>query len=226
MKNPRRSPRLSRKRGDSLLVSPGRPLRVGVTGGIGSGKSTVCGLLAAMGRPVLSADDIARGLTDTNNEIQSAIRETFGSTVFLPNGLVDRKALASVVFNNRSLRKTLDAIIHPYVFSAIDVAIGQFDAAVRYVVIEAALIYETGMDKRLDYVVMVNAAEKTRIVRVMSRDNIAREAVEARIRAQMDVKKKVTLADFVIDNDGSENELASRVKFLDTLLSLMNPAKK
>lgn len=221
-----RSPRSSQNRGDTGLISQVRPLRVGVTGGIGSGKSTVCKLFASMGRPVLSADDIARELTDTNYAIQSAIRKLFGISVFLPNGRVDRKALATVVFNDHSLRKELNAIIHPHVFSAIDQAIEKLDAAVHYVVIEAALIYEAGMDEQLDYVVVVNADEPTRITRVMSRDNVSREAVRARMNAQMDVEKKIKLADFVIENDGTEDDLASRVRFLDTLLSMMNLPKK
>ncbi|MEK7251271.1 MAG: dephospho-CoA kinase [Bacteroidota bacterium] len=200
-------------------------LRVGITGGIGSGKSTVCKSFAKLGRTVLSADDIARQLTDTNDEIKSSIKQTFGNKIFLPNGLVDRNALAIIVFNNQSLRKKLDAIIHPKVFTAIDNAIDQLPSSKQkpYVVIEAALIYESGMDERLDYIVVVNADEETRTKRVMERDTTSRDAVLARIQSQIDVKKKVKLADFVIENDGSEEELAERVKFIDRILSLHSP---
>jgi dephospho-CoA kinase len=202
-------------------------LRVGVTGGIGSGKSVVCRLLASLGRTVLSADDIARQLTDTNDEIKSSIKQTFGDNVFLPNGLVDRQALAGIVFNNEHLRKKLDAIIHPNVFAAIDNAIYHLPSSKQkpYVVIEAALIYESGMNEKLDYVIVVHADEETRIQRVMSRDNIARDAVIARIQSQIDVRKKIRLADFVVRNDGSEGELKDRVEFIDRILAMLSQGR-
>ncbi len=198
-------------------------LRIGITGGIGSGKSRVCKLFAKLGRTVLSADEIARQLTETNNEIKKSIRNTFGDGVFLPTASLDRHALANIVFQNRSLRKKLDAIVHPYVFAAVDQAVGQIPRGKRtpYILIEAALIFETEMDERLDYVIVVHADEETRIQRVMDRDKIDRDAVLARIQSQMDPKEKRELADFVIENDGDDSELADRVKFLDKILSMM-----
>lgn len=203
-------------------------IRVGVTGGIGSGKSTVCKLFASLGRVVLSADEIAKDLTNTNDVIKSSIRKMFGENVFLPNGLLDRKALAAIVFKNHSLRKKLDSIIHPHVFVAIEDAIEKLPPSKRspYVIIEAALIYESGMDERLDYVVVVNADEETRIRRVMERDQATREAVLARIHSQMDMAKKVKLADFIIENDGSEDELLERTKFIDRIHSHITPKSK
>lgn len=198
-------------------------LRVGITGGIGGGKSTVCRFFASLGRAVLSADEIGKELTEKNDEIKSLIRKTFGGAVFLPGGLVNRKALASIVFNDPSSRRKLDAIIHPQVFAAIDDALDKLSPSKRspYVIIEAALIYESGMDERLDYVVVVNAEEEARIKRVMKRDSVTQEAILARIRSQMDVKTKLELADFSISNDGSEEELVARVKFIDRLLSMI-----
>ena len=219
---PSPSPRLKAKQAG--VVSHRKLLRVGVTGGIGSGKSTVCKLFASLGRPVLSADEIARELTDTNEKITSSIRKSFGDAVFLPNGLVDRSALAAIVFNNHNLRKTLDAIIHPHVFTAIDRTLAKLDSTAGFAVIEAALIFETRMEKELDYVIVVTADEKTRVARVMARDRIPEEAVRARISSQMSAEQKILLADFVVENDGAEAELAGRVKFLDTLLAMMKPS--
>ncbi len=198
-------------------------LRIGVTGGIGSGKSTVCKLFAKLGRSVLSADDIARRLTQTNTDVKLSIRKTFGEQVFSQDGNLNRKELAGIVFQNQTLKKKLDKIIHPHVFAEVDLLIRRLPPAERspYVLIEAALIFESEMDERLDYVIVVQADEETRIKRVIERDNVNREDVLARIRSQMDVNAKVELADFLIQNDGDEQSLFERVKFFDKILALM-----
>lgn len=195
-------------------------LRVGVTGGIGSGKSAVCRAFEQLGRVVLSADEIARSLTDTHDGIRASIRERFGSDVFLPDGTVDRRALAAKVFGSPSKLKALNAIIHPHVFEAIEDRLRQLPASSKhpYVIIEAALIFETGMDRQLDYVIVVHAEEEDRIVRVMQRDGITREEVLARMKSQMNVQQALRRADFVISNNGSLAELADRVRFLDAVL--------
>lgn len=198
-------------------------LRVGVTGGIGSGKSMVCRLFTKLGRKVFSADEIARELTDDRDDIKAAIRKTFGGSVFLPTGYLNRQILADIVFQNPTSRKKLDAIIHPHVFAALDERIEDTPAVKRkpFVLIEAALIFESGMHERLDYVIVIHADEETRIRRVMDRDKIDRDAVLARIQSQMDPKEKRELADFVIENDGNEEELKGRVEFLDKILCMM-----
>jgi dephospho-CoA kinase len=202
-------------------------LRVGVTGGIGSGKSTVCKLFAQMGRVVISADEIARELTATNDDIKAAIRETFGDEVFHPSGALNRKALAEVVFNNQEAKEKLNAIIHPLVFETIEARINALKPSQRspYVIIEAALIYESRMDDDMHYVIVVDAKEELRIERVMERDEVDRAAVLARIRSQMNVQEKVELADFVIVNEGTEADLIERVAFIDRLLTMMGTTK-
>jgi dephospho-CoA kinase len=202
-------------------------LRVGVTGGIGSGKSTVCKLFAQMGRVVISADEIARELTATNDDIKAAIRETFGDAVFHSNGALNRKALAEVVFNNQEAKEKLNAIIHPLVFETIEERINALKPSQRspYVIIEAALIYESRMDDDMHYVIVVDAKEELRIERVMERDEVDRAAVLARIRSQMNVQEKVELADFVIVNEGTEADLIERVAFIDRLLTMMGTTK-
>jgi dephospho-CoA kinase len=202
-------------------------LRVGVTGGIGSGKSTVCKLFAQMGRVVISADEIARELTATSDDIKAAIRETFGDEVFHPSGALNRKALAEVVFNNQEAKEKLNAIIHPLVFETIEARINALKPSQRspYVIIEAALIYESRMDDDMHYVIVVDAKEELRIERVMERDEVDRAAVLARIRSQMNVQEKVELADFVIVNEGTEADLIERVAFIDRLLTMMGTTK-
>ena len=198
-------------------------LRVGVTGGIGSGKSTVCGLFSRLGRTVIQADDLAHRVANEDSEVKRAIQREFGPAVYLPDGLLDRKTMAKLVFADEHKRKTLNAIVHPRVFSAIA---GQLDSLSftqyhPYILIEAALVYETGMNTWLDCVIVVTAGEETRIQRVMTRDGASREDVLRRIRAQMPIEEKVERADFVIRNDGLVSELDSSVLFLDRILSHM-----
>ncbi len=198
-------------------------LLVGVTGGIGSGKSAVCDVFRRRGRVVLSADDIARRLTEEDEQVRRMIGKEFGDDIY-PNGrALDRKRLASIVFTSPPLRRKLDRIVHPRVFEEIDAAIQALSPDQRkpYVIVEAALIYESGMDRRLDRVIVVDAEEESRIARVMRRDGRSREDVLHRLHSQMSAAAKVEKADFVIRNDSDPEGLTSRVSFLDKLLTAM-----
>lgn len=203
-------------------ASPGF-LTVGVTGGIGSGKSAVCKEFERLGRSVLSADGIARELTETDGKIREQIRASFGPAVFASDGGLKRKEVAEMIFRDRNLRLKLNAIVHPRVFVRIEEILSQLPPAARhpYVVIEAALIFETDMDKRLDYTIVVDAPEETRIRRVMQREGCTREEVVARIAAQMSVHRKRDKADFVLDNTDAASTLQGKVAFLDRLLAIM-----
>ena len=193
---------------------------VGVTGGIGSGKSALCDAFRGRGRQVISADLIAREIGDTDDEVKSQIQKTFGRESYLPDGRLDRKRIAAMVFNDSALRERLNGFIHPRVDGVIRERIEALTPSERspYVVIEAALIFESGMQENLDYTIVVDAPEEVRIARVMARDHCSREQVLQRIKAQMPVEKKVKLADFVLHNDGTEEELKEKAVFLDTLL--------
>lgn len=195
-------------------------LLVGVTGGIGSGKSTLCGLFAALGRTVLRADDIARDLTGNDPAIRRSLRREFGGGVFLPGGELDRKALAAVVFADPARLEQLNRLVHPAVFAEIDRQVGALPPGRRtpYLIVEAALIYESGMDRRLDYVIAVHASVETRLRRVMQRDGATREEILSRMHSQMAPEEKLELADFSIANDGSPEDLRKAVLLFDTLL--------
>ncbi len=197
---------------------------MGVTGGIGSGKSALCEAFRERGRIILSADQIARDVSDRDAEVKSRIRQTFGSAAYLPDGRLDRRKMADAVFGDESLRKKLNAIVHPRVAAAIEVEIERVPESRRapYVVIEAALIYESGMDKELDYTIVIDAPEDDRIARVMARDGCTRDEVLRRMKAQMAVAAKLKHADFVVRNDGTEDALKEKAAFLDTVLSAMN----
>lgn len=192
-----------------------------MTGGIGSGKSTVCGVFARLGRTVVMADKVAHRVTDEDPAVKKAILKEFGPAAYLPDGLLDRRKMAELVFADKTKRRKLDSIVHPSVFSAIYRQLDSlsFKQYHPYVLIEAALVYETGMNEWLDRVIVVTADEEIRIQRVMARDTVPREEVLRRIEAQMPIAQKIEQADFVIENNGPVHELDSTVSFLDRLLS-------
>jgi dephospho-CoA kinase len=196
--------------------------KVGVTGGIGSGKTEVCRMFEELGVPVLYADAIARTITEEDGEVKTKIRKTFGSAVFDSTGRLDRKKMASIVFSDEKAKLRLNGIVHPKVFESIDKTIAGFShSSTRFVIIEAALIYETKMDKDLDYVIVVDAEREERIRRVADRDNISRNDVLKRMQAQMAVEEKLEKADFIIRNNGSREELRGRVRFIHNLISML-----
>jgi dephospho-CoA kinase len=194
-------------------------LRIGLTGGIGSGKSLVAAIFRSLGAPVLSADEIARNLTNSDPIIKERIREEFGSEVFRGDGSLNRKAMADIVFLNKEKREKLNAIVHPAVIKKIDEEIRKLEGNgdTPFVIHEAALIYEAGVDKKLDYVIVVDANEDKRIRRVMDRDGISKKDVQRRIDAQIPAEMKRKMADFVLENDGDRKSLEQRARFLHNL---------
>jgi len=195
---------------------------VGVTGGIGSGKSEVCRILGALGRTVISADAVAHALTEGDPAVRAAIVRAFGQEIYGPDGALRRGELARIVFGDDARRKALDAIVHPKVFASLEEALSRLPAAAQrpYVVVEAALVFESGMDRRLDATVLVRAAEEVRMERVMRRDGMARPDVLARMRAQIAPASAAAKADVIIDNDGTIGGLEERVVFVDRMLAL------
>lgn len=196
---------------------------VGVTGGIGSGKSAVCAGFQQLGRTVLSADGIAREIMDREVPIKKKVQQLLGAAAYTSEGKLNRKFVADRVFTDSSSKKKLDAIVHPAVFREIENQVSSLPPERRnpYVIVEAALIYESGLDKDLDYVIVVEAGEETRIRRVMQRDTCSREEVLRRIAAQMAPDEKSKRADFVIRNDSSPDQLPPKIRFIDHLLTQM-----
>ncbi|HTY59776.1 MAG TPA: dephospho-CoA kinase [Bacteroidota bacterium] len=196
---------------------------VGVTGGIGSGKSAVCLCFERLGRVVMSADRIARELTESNPVVRNAVAREFGEGIYGPDGGLRRSELARIVFGHPSKLRSLNAIVHPLVFSTLNDALSRLpqDSARPYVIVEAALVFESGMDRRLEATVVVRAEEELRIERVLRRDGLSREEIVSRMRAQMPADELAERGDFVIDNNGEEKDLAERVTFIDRLLTLM-----
>ena len=177
-------------------------IKVGITGGIGSGKSTACRVFATLGVPVFYADTTAKQLMNTDPELRENLIRLFGAVVYLPDQTIDRKYLAGIVFNNASLLDALNKAVHPAVRKAFDQWCQKQDSP--YILHEAAILFESGFYKMMDKTIMVYTNENERIDRVMKRDNLSREMVLLRMKNQWKDEEKIKLADFVIGNNDRE----------------------
>ena len=178
--------------------------RVGITGGIGSGKSTVCMIFEQLGIPVYYADQQAKWLMVHDESLREAIAALLGAEAYLPQGQLNSRWIASRVFQHPALLEQLNALVHPAV-AAHSEQWHLRQSSVPYTLYEAALLYESGGYKKMDCMITVTAPLPTRIERVMLRDQCSREEVEARIARQMPEGEKVARADFVIVNDGQQS---------------------
>jgi len=179
-------------------------LKIGLTGGIGSGKTTIAKIFSTLGIPVYDADSAAKSLMHTNEEIRQKLTDVFGEETYKNNQL-DRAYLASVVFSNEQKLKELNAITHPV---TIQDSIYWFNRQTApYAIKEAALIFESGSHKHLDYVIGVWAPTKLRIERLLQRGDLTASQINERMYRQMNEEQKMELCDFVIKNDGSESIL-------------------
>lgn len=176
--------------------------QVGVTGGIGSGKTLVCGIFEKLGVPVYHADIEARELMVTNGKLRDGIASTFGREIYSGN-ILNRKKLAEMVFADASLLGRLNALVHPVVrVHYLDWVSRQTD--VPYVMEEAAILFESGASRLMDTTVMIYAPRSMRISRVMERDGVDENSVLERMKHQMDEEEKRERANHIILNDGTK----------------------
>lgn len=187
---------------------------VGVTGGIGSGKSTVAGLFARQGIPVIDTDVIARDLTRPGQPALDAIRASFGAAVMLADGTLDRAALRRRVFGDAVARRQLEAILHPRIRREVEAALEQ--APGPYALVVIPLLVETGADydDLLDRVLVVDCPEPVQFDRVMARSGLARDEAAAIVAAQASRADRLAVADDVIDNAASPAALPEQVAAL------------
>jgi len=175
-------------------------LKVGVTGGIGSGKTTVCKVFELLGIPVFYADDVAKSIMHTDLVLKTALLNTFGENSYIEDGTLNRSYISSIVFNNKQELEKLNSLVHPAVFRAFDNwLIEQKDAP--YVIKEAALLYESGSYKMCDKSILVIAPAETKISRVKLRDGISDEDVQLRMNRQFSDEMKIKFADYILNND-------------------------
>ncbi len=173
-------------------------LRVGLTGGIGSGKSTVSEIFRVLGIPVFDADTEAKKIMETNTDLKNAIIKQFGTAIY-PNNTLDRKALASIVFKDPFQLALLNSLVHPYAIAEAEQWSERQESP--YTVKEAALFFEAGSAIGIDYMIGVYTPKHVRINRVMKRDGLTREDVLQRMQRQIQEEIKMRLCDFVIVND-------------------------
>ena len=180
-------------------------LKVGITGGIGSGKTTVCKIFATLGIPIYYADDRAKWLMVNSPALQTGIINLFGKEAYNEEGQLNRAYIGGIAFKHPKKLQKLNALVHPAVFvDGENWQQEQFALQVPYTLKEAALLYETGSHKFLDKMIVVTAPEEMRIERVMKRDGLDREAIQDRIARQMPATEKVAQADYIITNDGQQ----------------------
>lgn len=190
-------------------------LKVGVTGGIGSGKSIVCQVFHAFGIPVFSADDAARQLMENDPDLIQRIQLLLGNEVYV-QGKLDRAKVSSIVFKEPEKLQALNALVHPATIGYSKRWMG--DQSSPYVIKEAAIFFESGSDKEMDIMIGVFAPVELRIRRSMKRGNLSREQVKAIMAKQMDEDEKMSRCDHVITNDDHTAVLPQVLKLHETLL--------
>ena len=188
-------------------------LRVaGLTGGIASGKSTVAGMFAAWGAYVVDADRVARDVVAPNGPAFDALVERFGATILNEVGEVDRLELGRIVFDDEGERRALEAILHPAIREESRRRFARLSGKAVIGVYEAALLVETGTHEDFDFLIVAACSTKTQIARLIERDGLGEEDARRRLAAQFPLEKKVELADFVIDTEGSLAETETRAR--------------
>ncbi|MGI6317133.1 MAG: dephospho-CoA kinase [Firmicutes bacterium] len=189
---------------------------IGLTGGIACGKSTVAGMLVQKGALVIDADQLAREAVEPGEQAWKEIIQWLGDTVAGEDGSLDRKKIASIVFKDEKSLAKLNSIIHPRVLELFYQRSSELEKELpgRLLVWDIPLLFETGYDKRVDYIVVVASSEEVQIQRLSARDGLSREEAIRRIRSQLEIEKKIEKADFVICNNGTKDLLKEKVDLL------------
>lgn len=194
------------------------PLRIGLTGGIGSGKSLVARLLKDLGAAIVDADAIAREVVAPGGPAYDGIVRTFGPGVVRPDGTLDRRAMAERVFTDASARRQLNVLTHPHIRRRIAEEAARLASApgVEVIVLDIPLLLETtdGRDLGLEGIVVVDMDDDVRVARLVARDGLSEADARRRLAAQMALRDKVARADWVIDNNGSPDETREQVRTL------------
>ncbi|HTI57974.1 dephospho-CoA kinase [Mucilaginibacter sp.] len=196
-------------------------LKIGITGNIGSGKTTVSKVFEVLGIPVFYADDAAKRVMVEDAILMDGIKATFGRESYFNDGTLNRKFIASIVFNDEEQLAKLNSLVHPAVFRAFDEWAAQVKNA-PYIMKEAALLFESDSYKMCDRSIIVTAPLELRIKRVMQRDGFTREEILSRDARQFSEEKKIELADFVIRNDDTELVIPQILALHERFLSFVN----
>lgn len=194
-----------------------KKLKVGITGGIGSGKSIFCKIAESKGFPVVVADDIAKKLLSENDEIKKQAIKTFGNESYI-NGEPNNKFLADNVFSQPEKLVQINNIIHPKTLQIIEELMNELLKTNNLVFVESAIIVEIGIEEMFDYIVLITAEDEKRIERVQKRSSLSVEDIQKRIDSQLKDESKKQFADFTIDNNSTEEKFTEKCEFVITLL--------
>lgn len=195
-------------------------LKIGLTGGIGSGKSTVTNLFSDLNVPIIDADKIAHQLTHPNQPALSEIQTQFDGPVINTDGSLNRAYLKQIIFTDPSSKKKLEAILHPLIFTEISNQIAELNA--NYVILSIPLLLETGRNDFVDRILVIDCPIEEQINRVRARDRLTDAAIQNIIGAQSSRSHKLKAADDIIDNSGAAKLLADQVKKLHNSYLLLS----
>jgi dephospho-CoA kinase len=187
-------------------------LVIGLTGGVGTGKTTAARMFKQAGADVIDADRIVHGFLARGSTAYREIVKVFGAEILLQNGEINRRDLGKLVFKDRRLRKKLERILHPRVKRRINELIKL--SRKKLVIVDAPLLYEAGMERSMDKVVVVVASSDTQMRRCRSRKGFSKEEIISRIASQLPLKDKIRSADFVIDNNGTRTHTHAQVELI------------
>ncbi|MFT5668441.1 MAG: dephospho-CoA kinase [Vicingaceae bacterium] len=193
-------------------------LKIGITGGIGSGKSTVCNILKNLGVPVFTSDDVGKFLLNNDDYLKTQIKKIFDRDMYTSTGRLDRERMAKLVFNNPDELEKLNELVHPKVKAEFDSWCKKNEKR-PYVVKEAAILFETGMYRELDKMITVFCPIEERIRRITKRDSTTKGQIEKRMTQQITDDERNKLADYIIMNDGIEDLLPQVMELHELLLN-------
>jgi dephospho-CoA kinase len=194
-------------------------MKLGVTGGIGSGKTSVCRVFTALEVPVFSADPEAKRIMENDKGIMQRINSIVGKNLYI-SGNLDRGSLASLIFNDHSLLEKVNSLVHPIVLD--NFKKWEQEQTAPYVIMEAAILFESGASKLVDKIAVVVAPIGERVNRVIHRNNLSREQVMERMRNQIDDKTRIKLSDYIIYNSENDMIIPAILKIHEEILSNIN----
>jgi len=194
-------------------------IKLGVTGGIGSGKTSVCRVFNILGIPVFSADPEAREIMDNDKGIMRRINSIAGKDLYI-NGSLDRMEMAALIFNDNTLLEKVNSLVHPVVFDHFKR--WEMDQTAPYVIMEAAILFESGASKLVDRIATVVAPIEERVERVIHRNSLSREQILERMRNQMDDDSMIKLSDYVIHNSENDMIIPAILQIHEDILKYIN----
>lgn len=195
-------------------------LKIGITGGIGSGKTTVCKVFEILGIPVFYADTVAKELMVSDPILIAGVKSAFGAVSYTESGKLNNQHIAGIVFNNQIELEKLNALVHPAVFRAFDSWVSTIPKKVPYTLKEAALLFESGSYQMCDHTILVTAPVALKIARVMERDQVSEAQVKARMDKQFTDEQKAKMADYFVQNTNDTSLILQVLELHQQFLSL------